>query len=315
MSQSAHRSRGKSKASTSTAHRRKQDAELQRMYDRVHASEDAVSRVERVVAQLTLSTDAPGSSAPVEPISLPPHTSPSPPTVDSTSSTRPLDQRNIFNALREELATLERAERIMRDAQISIPLVGQELKFLQDPRTYGEYRRRELSGDFTANSGPFALRPDEHGNSVVLRAENNLVHVLGALTASSVVSHPSINPLRESLLSRVLRDLESLDVMKNNEWNRQRQGIPSAHETHRFSVKTGIYALLPSRWPLADNRSRSPGSGSLASVVPARYCPAHHLPCRPRYAPARRPSQTRLGAPSCRVPRRDHCHATVRSRE
>ena len=241
MSHAARRNK-KLKASTSTVHRRKQDAELQRMYDRVHASEDALSRVDRVVAKLTLGTDPAGSSS----IESPPAPRPSPPpTVGSSSCTQPLDRQDIYDALREELATLERAERIMRDAHVSFPLVGQELIFVQDPMTYGEYRRRELGDIVTANAGPFALRPDVDGNCLVLRLENNLVHVLGALNTSSAVSHPSLDPLRDSLLARVRHDLDSVDMLKNDEWNRQRQGIPSALDTHQYSVQTG--ALFPTR--------------------------------------------------------------------
>ncbi|KAI0689316.1 hypothetical protein C8T65DRAFT_700289 [Cerioporus squamosus] len=252
----------KSKASSSTARRRKQDAELQRLADELHKSTtaDDVLRVERAVAQLTLSPDATSTSPPTSsdkparsPIVPPENTAPSPTyPFPGPSPSHHATSDEDMDALRDELIALQRSDQVLREAHMAFPLAGQTLNFVHDPRTYGDYPRRPITDEAIVNHGPGALRVDASENSLVLRFEHTLVDIFRVLTARHAVSHPDVDALREALLERVRHDLDNLENFKNDEWDRQRQGIPSPDDVHEVSVRTD--RLFESSWAVWSSR-------------------------------------------------------------
>ena len=131
----------------------------------------------------------------------------------------------------------------LADAWATLPLVGQSLRFVQDPRSSGPYHRQWYEGTITANSGPHALVAEDEGNQLLLTFKTTLVSMLSALTFPLATSHPDVDPLRAALLEHVRQDLHSLDVAKRDEWDRQQQGNASSRRL-RNTVKTGTFGSL-----------------------------------------------------------------------
>ena len=232
------------KPSSSTLRRRKDDAELQALYDQVKEEGDTLRQVEHVVTQLTLDAASVSSSP------NPPYT---PPPAHPTHSTHIPLHDAIFGlrestdehraAVQEQLESLDHASQVLRDARAAMPHIGQTLTFIHDPRTTGTYRSSDHDGTVVANSGLSALRPDAPANALVLKHESNLVHVLAFLLRPSPISNPVLGQLRETVLSSVRQELDRLDLIKKDEWERQRHGIPSQIELHQNVVQTGMSSI------------------------------------------------------------------------
>lgn len=216
-------------------------------------------------------------------------------------------------ALLEELKALINIKATLADARATLPLIGQSLRFVQDPRSsgHGSYRHQEYGGTVTANSGPHALVSDDEGNQLLLTFESTLVAMLSALTFPLAMSHLDVDPLRAALLERVRQDLHSLDVAKRDEWDRQRQGIPSSRG-HKNTVQTGT-AFGGLTFYDAYRCFREVLRPSVDFMVHTRNRPTLHLPRYSSHAPPRGLVPSRNGTPSSRLPCDDRGDATIRS--
>lgn len=254
------RGRGRTKVSDSTRRRRKQDHEYEELVGQTLRTQQTMAEMERAVTELTLdplsrSSTAIPKSTPSNHDNSSPRSHPQhPPHSGRYQNPEEPPQRTMgFSAddgdqqlLAYDLRNLRDVHRSLRDIRLSLPLIGQSLVFIRDPRIEGEYVRRTFREPIiSANSGVHALDPHDDHNTRVLNFEDQLVHALGLLTTPPPVPNEEVQQLRQKMLNDVTCDLASLETLKEDEWYRQRSSIPPVqHQAHE--INTG---MIVTTWP------------------------------------------------------------------